>query len=194
MKKKILMFLFAICLILPCAVMFTGCGEQFIEERSYQLLGMTIIKDNTPGEGYVQFEQGAFATALTGRMSLEKCTIDVGRQSSVLVFDDADETGVKAEYNFSVYTGSEVYPAYSFDSYSVTINGEDATSLTQEQIASLEEEVRWTYADVQQFAAVCMYGDMSIQLITQNKSFACHVIITDKEDGSLVFMSMMYGY
>ena len=193
MKKKFFGFVLALCLILPCAFMLTGCGEQFIEERTYNLLGMTVIKDNTPYI-YSPFDDGEYATTFCGDMDIEKCTLDVGRKSSTLIFDDTQETGIKAVYYFDVYTEKDVYPAYSFKSYTITINGNNATNLTEEEISNLSLEVQELYKEVKQFSSVCGLGDTSIQLITQNKSLACHIIVKDKTNGSLLFMSMLYGY
>lgn len=193
MKKKILTFAIVLCLIIPCAIMLTGCGEQFIEERTYNLLGMTVIKDNTPYI-YSPFEDGEYATTFCGDMDIDKCKLEVGRKSSTLIFDDVEATGIKATYVFDVYTGSDVYPAYSFTSYSIAINGINATNLTENEISSLATEVKELYSEVKQFSTVCSMGDTSIQLVTQNKSLACHIVITNKDDGSLLFMSMLYGY
>lgn len=193
MKKKILNFVLALCLILPCAFMFTGCGEQFIEERTYNLLGMTVIKDNTPYI-YAPFDDGEYATSFCGDMDIEKCTLEVGRKTSTLIFDDLKATGIKAVYQFDVYTDDDVYPAYSLASYSITINGKDSTNLTETEISNLSEEVQELYVEVKQFSSVCSSGNTSIQIITQNKSLTCHIIVKDKTNNSLMFMSMLYGY
>lgn len=193
MKKKIFVFVLAICLLLPCGFMLTGCGEQFIEERTYNLLGMTVIKDNTPYI-YSPFEAGEYYDSFCGGMSIEKCTLEVGRKSSTLIFDDMQGTGIKAVYKFNVYTGDDVYPAYSFQSYSITINGNNATNLSETETSNLSSNIQKLYTEVKQFSSVCGLGDTSIQLITQNKSLACHIIVKDKTDGSLLFMSMLYGY
>lgn len=193
MKKKILLFVLALCLMLPCAFMLTGCGEQFIEERTYNLLGMTVIKDNTPYI-YSPFTDGEYYTTFCGSMDIEQSTLEVGRKSSILTFDDVEATGIKAVYIFEVYTNSDVYPAYSFTSYEITINGHNATSLSESEIEGLEEDVRYLYTEVKQFSNVCAMGDTSIQLITQNKSLACHIVVKNKDDGSLLFMGMLYGY
>lgn len=193
MKKKIFGFALTLCLILPCVFMLVGCGEQFIEERTYKLLGMTVIKDNTPYI-YSPFEDGQYYTSFCGGMSIEKCTLEVGRKSSALIFDDTQETGIKAVYYFDVYTEKDVYPAYSFKSYSITLNGNIATNLSEAEISNLSTEVQNLYTEVKQFSSVCGSGDTSIQIITQNKSLACHIIVKDKTNGSLLFMSMLYGY
>ena len=195
MKKKILSFVMALLLIVPVCFMLAGCGAQFIEERKYQLLGMIVIRDNTPGNGmYVQYEDGEYATSLTGSMVFEKCTIEVGRETSYLIFDDTEETGIKATYSFNAYTDESVYPAFSLDSYAVTLNGQDAKNLSEDQIAELDAEVLDVYQDIIQFGFICEQSDMSIQLITQNQSFACHIIIKDKTNGDLWFMGQVYGY
>ena len=195
MKKKIFSFILALLMVIPCAFMFSGCGENFIEERVYNLLGMTVICDNTPTTGgYVHFEKGEFAESLTGGMVFEKCSIDVGRKECTLTFDDTETTGIKALYKFTVYTDETAYPAYSFTSHSITIAGSDATNLTEEQIAALDAEVRDIYEDVAQFTYVCQNGDVSIQLVTQNKSFSCHIVMLDKTTADLLFMGMIYGY
>lgn len=195
MRKKIFSFILVLLMVLPCAFIFSGCGENFIEERTYKLLGMTVITDNTPnGGGYVHYDKGEFAENLTGGMSFDKCTIDVGRKECVLVFNDTETTGVKAEYKFTVYTDSSVYPAYSFTSFSLTIGGSDANGLTDEQVAALDAEVRDIYEDVMQFKYVCENADVSVQLVTQNKSFSCHIVMLDKTTADLLFMGMIYGY
>ena len=193
MKKRIFNFILALCFILPCAFMLAGCGEQFIEERTYNLLGMTVIKDNTP-YFYSPFEDGEYSTAFCGDMDIDKCTLDVGRKSSTLTFDDTQGTGIRAVYYFDVYTEKDVYPAYSFKSYNITINGHSATNLTEAEISSLSPEVQKLYTEVKQFSFICELGDTSIQLITQNKSLACHIVVKDKTNNSLLFMSMLYGY
>lgn len=193
MKKKIFSFIFALFLILPCAFMLTGCGEEFIEERTYHLLGMTVIKDNTPYL-YSQFGDGEYYSSFCGGMSIEKCTIEVGRKSSTMIFDDTQNTGIKAIYNFNVYTDSDVYPAYSFQSYSIFINGHEESTLNGNEISNLSAEVQKLYREVKQFSSVCGLGNTSIQLVTQNKSLTCHIVVKDKTDDSLLFMSMLYGY
>ena len=127
-------------------------------------------------------------------MDIEKCTLEVGKKSSTLIFDDTQETGIKAVYIFDVYTDDDTYPAYSFKSYSITINGEEATNLSETEISNLPSNVGELYVEVKQFSTVCGMGDTSIQLITQNKSLACHIIVKDSTNGSLLFMSMLYGY
>ena len=195
MRKKIFSFILALFLVLPCAFMFSGCGENFIEERTYKLLGMTVITDNTPSEGgYVHYEKGEFAESLTGGMNFEKCTIDVGRKECLLVFNDVETTGIKAEYKFTVYTDSSVYPAYSFKSFNITIDGNNANNLTEEQVAELDLNVADIYEDVMQFKYVCENADVSVQLVTQNKSFSCHIVMLDKTSAELLFMGMIYGY
>ena len=195
MRKKIFSFIVALLMVLPCAFMFSGCGENFIEERVYNLLGMTVICDNTPNEGgYVHYDKGEFAESLTGGMSFEKCTIDVGRKECTLTFDDTETTGIKASYKFVVYTDASVYPAYAFASYSITIDGADASNLTDTQIAELEADVANIYEDVAQFKYVCENADVSVQLVTQNKSFSCHIVMLDKTTADLLFMGMIYGY
>lgn len=195
MKKKFFSFILALLMVLPCAFMFSGCGENFIEERTYKLLGMTVITDNTPTEGgYSHYDKGEFADSLTGGMNFEKCTIDVGRKECTLTFDDTETTGIKASYKFIVYTDASVYPAYAFSSYSITINGEEASNLTEEQIGALSAEVQNIYEDVAQFKYVCENADVSVQLVTQNKSFSCHIVMLDKTTADLLFMGMIYGY
>ena len=193
MKKKVLTFVLAMCFILPCAFMLVACGNQFIEERTYNLLGMTVIKDNTPYI-YSPFDDGEYYTSFCGDMDIEKCTLEVGKKSSTLIFDDTQETGIKAVYIFDVYTDDDTYPAYSFKSYSITINGEEATNLSETEISNLPSNVGELYVEVKQFSTVCGMGDTSIQLITQNKSLACHIVVKDSTNGSLLFMSMLYGY
>jgi len=195
MKKKFFSFILALLMVLPCAFMFSGCGENFIEERTYKLLGMTVITDNTPTEGgYVHFDKGEFADSLTGGMDFEKCTIDVGRKECTLTFDDTETTGIKASYKFTVYTNETVYPAYSFTGHTITIDGADATNLTDDQIAALDAAVKDIYEDVAQFTYVCQNADVSVQLVTQNKSFSCHIVMLDKTTADLLFMGMIYGY
>ncbi len=195
MKKRLLMLMLAICFIIPCAFVLSGCGEQFIEEKTYNLLGMTVIKDNTPtGGGYSRFDDGDYATSLTGGMVFEKCSLDVGRKTCTLVFDDVAATGIKAIYKFNVYTDKSVYPAYSYDSSSIVVGGKNAKTMTTEEVANLDPEVLDIYEDVVQFTSICEYGDVSIQLVTQNKSFSCHIVMLDKETEDLLFMGMIYGF
>ena len=193
MKNKITKLFLTLCFIIPCLLFVTGCGEQFIEERTYNLLGMIVIKDNTPYI-YSPFDDGEYANSFCGDMRIDQCKLEVGRQTSTLTFDDVEETGIKAVYKFNVYTGADVYPAYSFSSYTININGVDATNLTETEIAELPADVRDLYIEVKQFSTVCGMGDTSIQLITQNKSLACHIVVTEKTTGSLLFMSTLYGY
>ena len=165
-----------------------------IEERIYHLVGMQVFTDETPGNGeYGQFTDGSYVTSLTGKMYFSKCTIDLGREKSVLIFKD-DSTGIYATYTFSVYTDQSKYPAYSFESYSVKINDKDAKNMSETEINELSENVADIYKDTIQFGSVCEQGDVSIQLITQNKSFACAIIIKDKQTGDLWFMGQIFGY
>lgn len=43
MKKFLYIFICSCFVILGC-LSFTGCGEQFIEERTYQLVNMQVIE------------------------------------------------------------------------------------------------------------------------------------------------------
>lgn len=191
MKKKLFCLILSLSLLL-CGGILTGCGEQFIEERTYNMLGMTVIKDNTPYI-YSPFHDGEYYTSFCGGMSIEKAKLEVGRKKSILVFEDA-QYGIKAVYSFEVYTKSDVYPAYAFKSATITINGKNTNSMSQEQLDSFDSATDNLYSEVKQFTDVCSLGDTSIQLITQNKSLMAHIIVLDKLDGSLLFMGMVYGY
>lgn len=193
MKKKWSCLVAILCLTLSCAFMLVGCGEQFIEERVYNLLTLQVIKDNTEFDGYTQFTDHDWCSGFGG-MSLEKCTIDVGRSRCQWTYDVSQDYGVKATYDFSVYTGSEVYPAYTFEGYNIYVNGEIANNLTTEQLEGLSSNAQNAYRSAMQFAKICQYGDMSVQLVTQNKSFVANIIILNKADGSLDFMGVLYGY
>lgn len=196
MKRKIFSLLFVLCLLLPSTCLLSGCGEQYIEERTYNLLGMTVIKDNTTplDEGYGNFAEGEYGTTFCGGMSIWECQLEVTRKSLVLKFDDTKYTGIQASFQFDVYTGSDVYPAYTFEKFSVTRNDVDITTLSENEISELPYEAERLYREVKYFGFVCSSGDTSIQLITQNKSLACHIIVKNVDDESLVFMSMLYGY
>ncbi len=192
MKKKFLGLVLTIFCIIPCAFALAGCGEQFIEERTYRLLGMTVIEDNSPYI-YRPFDDGEYSTTFCGGMSIQDCKLEVGRQNSILIYEDTT-SGIKAVYDFSVYTNSDVYPAYTFKSYEISINGINTTQMTQEQLDTFDATYSDLYTEVKQFSNICGLGDTSIQLITQNKSLAAHIVVLNPTDNSLLFMSMLYGY
>lgn len=193
MKKKILSILGCFCFLIFAGVCFAGCGEQFIEERTYQLINMQVIKDNTSAPGYVPFEEGAFADSFTGSMSISQCTIQVGRETSTLVYDDTENSGLVVSYVFDVYTDDDVYPAYSFTSYEILLNDVDVKTLPESTIQDLPPETRSLYTDILVFTNILQQGNASIQLVTQNRAFACSIVLLN-QDGSLAFMGNVYGY
>ncbi len=190
MKRNILFSIIAFCLIGAC-MLFAGCGEQFIVEKTYKLAEMQIIKDNTPSDGgYSHYPAGTFTEFLTGNMSCEDCTVEVGRQSTKLIYDTTDENGFYATYTFSVYTADDVYPAYNLSSIEVKHDGEviDLDDYTP------EAEDQFIFDNLKQFSYVLEYGDTSIQLVTQNKTFGAQIIMLDKTSGDLLLLAMLYGY
>ncbi len=198
-KRKIfLSFIACICLMFCCGFVLTGCGDQFIEERDYQLINMQVIKDNSPSM-YSPMESGMFYDVFIGNvetgMAINKMTVSVGRKNSVLTFDDSKRTGIVVTYNFEVYTDDDVYPAYAFKNYTIKIGNIDASTLSQNDIDNLPQDTKDLYQEVYFVTQkIFINGDASIQLVTQNKSFVCHIIVNDKQDASLLFMGVLYGY
>ena len=193
MKKFLYIFICSCFVILGC-LSFTGCGEQFIEERTYQLVNMQVIRDKTPNDGdYSNFEDGVFTNTLTGSMKIDQVKVAVGKQSSTLIFDDSQNTGFVVRYVFDVYTSMDVYPAYSFSSYEIKLDGVNIENISESEISDFALQVKNLYQDIMQFTNVLTFGQTSIQLVTQNKSFACSIIILDNND-NFCFMAMLYGY
>lgn len=193
-KKKVLSILACFCLVILGGFSLAGCGEQFIEEKTYQLVNMQVIKDETPNDGsYSHFDDGEFSDSFTGGMRISQSKVEVGRKSSTLIFDDSQNTGFVVSYVFDVYTGADVYPAYSFTSYKIMLNDVDVSTLSESEIQAFSPEVKNLYEDILQFTNVLSYGETSIQLITQNKAFACNIVMIDNE-GKLYFMATLYGF
>ena len=193
MKKFLYIFICSCFVILGC-LSFAGCGEQFIEERTYQLVNMQVIRDKTPNDGnYSNFEDGVFTNTLTGSMKIDQVKVAVGKQSSTLIFDDSQNTGFVVRYVFDVYTSMDVYPAYSFSSYEIKLDGVNIENISETEISDFSLQVKELYQDIMQFTNVLTFGQTSIQLVTQNKSFACSIIILDNND-NFCFMAMLYGY
>jgi len=195
MKNKFLRFAFVLCLILPCAFMLAGCAEQqlLVVEKTYNLLGMTVIKDNSP-DFYSPFTEGEYTTTFCGGMHIDESKLVVGKQTSYLIYDDSADTGIKAVYEFKIDNNNNSCPTYNFSSYKIQLGESDVTNLTDEEIAELSQSVQTLYKEVKYFSGVCEYGNTSIQLTAQNKSLSCHVVATSKEDNSLIFMSVIYGF
>lgn len=194
MKKKVLPIIACICLIILGAFGLAGCGSQFIEERTYQLVNMQVIKDKTPNDGnYVRYKDGEFSDRFTGDIKLSQCKVKVGKESSTLIFDDSQNTGFVVSYVFDVYTGVNVYPAYSYKSYKILLNNVDVSTLSESEIQAFTSDEKEMYDDILQFTYVLSYGETSLQLITQNKAFSCKIVMIDNE-GNLLFMATIYGF
>ena len=164
--------------------------------RQYYALERTGMKnsENQPTWAVYGFFKAIFDLLARIKPDFIAVAFDVGRQTCTLTFNDLEESGIKAEFNFSVYTKKSVYPAYAFNSVTATLNNNNLFELSTDQVEALDAETADVYEDVIQFANVCKSGDVSIQLVTQNKSFSCHIIILEKETSNLLFMGMMYGY
>lgn len=192
--KKLGVMIACACLIIFGGVFLTACGEQFIVERNYQLINMQVIEDNTPNNGhYSHFEPGEWTTYLTGCITLDKCIVSVGQSQSILKFDDSDETGISADYTFEVYTNSNEYPTYKLSNIKIYFNGVEQT-LEQISQKSLTGAQLYLLESLAQFNFVMEYGETSIQLVTQNKSFSCHIMMQDKQTNGILFMGLLFGY
>ncbi len=201
MKKRLKKYfgvIVCLCLMFCCGFLLTACGEQFIEEKDYKLINMQAIKDNSPSM-YSPMESGKFYDVFIGDaetgMAINKMVVSVGRKNSILTFDDSSRTGIIASYNFEVYTGQDVYPAYKFKNYSIKIGDVDVTNLSQNDIDNLPQETKNLYEEVYFVTQkIFINGNTSIQLVTQNKSFVCHILVNSKQDDSLLFMGILFGY
>lgn len=187
------------CFIIGGAFALTACGEQFIEEREYQLVTMEIIKDKN-------FDRGYTDKLFWGDILLSKCTVDVGRKTTTLTFDDSELTNIVASFSFNVYTGSNVYPAYQYTTCSIKVYDKNVNEMTEEEIEALEDVVipqqvgaiSYSRTDIVrqllQLKSDFENYESSLQIVTQNKSFTCHMVRYDEGNKNLISMSIIYGY
>ena len=73
------------------------------------------------------------------------------------------------------------------------LDGVNIENISESEISDFSLQVKNLYQDIMQFTNVLTFGQTSIQLVTQNKSFACSIIILDNND-NFCFMAMLYGY
>lgn len=184
--KKFKYFIMPICLMLCSMFFLFGCGEEFILEQSYNLIGMQIIVDNTVAEGYHQYEQGEFTTYLSGAIDLKECTINVKRSKSVLTWN---HDGIKANYTFVVISGNDEYPTFSYSGYTATYNGVAFESLNQETMQQIASEAE----DVLTLDYVLKQGETSIQLLAQKRNFSAYINIINRQTKDVILMAQIYG-
>lgn len=184
--KKFKYFIMPICLMLCSVFLLFGCGEQFIVEQEYQLLGLQVIVDNTVAEGYAQYDQGEFTTYLSGSINLKECKIDVKTTKSVLTWT---HDGIKASYVFDVISGSDEYPTFAYTGYTATYNDTSFEDLDQATLAQIADDAE----DVLTLDYVLNQGSTSIQLIAQKRNFSAFINIINRETKSVIFIAQLYG-
>jgi len=190
MKKKILSFIFALCLIIPCAFMLTGCGEQFIQEGEYKLLNAQVIRDNS--YLYNPDSDGEFVTHIVGGMTLDKCVVNVGVEKSQLIFTD-NNSKMSATFDFVRYNDKSQYPAFKCESVDILIDGINVETLSEEEKVSFNSEYSNLLTEVSYVANNFLTNQTSLQLVTFNQTFTCHLLIKDSSD-NLLLMAIVYGY
>jgi len=190
MKKKFLMFMLVICLILPCCLMLTGCGEQFIVEGEYKLINAQVIRDNS--YLYNPDSDGEFVTHIVGGMTLDKCVVKVNAEESQLIFTDNNSKMV-ATFNFVRYNDKSQYPAFKCENVEILINGIDVKSFTEEDKATFNNTYSNLLAEVSYVANNFLTNQTSIQLATFNQTFSCHLIMKNSNN-ELMLMAIVYGY
>lgn len=190
MKKKISNYLFAVCLIIPCVFMLSGCGSQFIVEGEYQLINAQVIRDNS--YLYQPDSDGEFVTHIVGDMTLDKSVVVVGAEESKLIFTDED-SGLVATFNFVRYNDKSQYPAFKCESVEILINDVNVDDLSEEDKTLFNEEYSNLLDEVSHVATVFLTNQASLQLATFNQTFTCHLIIKDT-DNNLLLMAIVYGY
>ena len=184
--KKFKYFIMPICLMLCSMFFLFGCGEEFIIEQSYNLIGMQVIVDNTVAEGYHQYDQGEFTTYLSGGIDLKECQIDVKRTKCILTWESE---GIKANYTFIVISGSDEYPTFGYYGYSATYNGVAFDSLNQATMQQIAEDAE----DVLTLDYVLKQGETSIQLLAQKRNFSAYINIINRETKDVILMAQIFG-
>ena len=176
--------------MLPVVFMCTGCAEQLIVEGQYKLINAQVIRDNS--YLYSPDSDGEFVTHIVGSMTLDKCLVNVGVEESQLVFTDED-SGMVATFNFVRYNDLSQYPAFKCESVEILINDVDAETLTEEEKNNFNNSHSFLLEQVSHVANNFLTNQTSLQLVTINQTFTCHLIIKDANN-DLLLMAIVYGY
>lgn len=183
MKKKLIVMFMAVILCL-CPLMLAGCGEQFIIEQEYQLLGMQVVVDNTSENG---FESGYFTDYFYGDIYISECKVKVGKEQTTLIWKHDDLT---ASFYFDVKSDDDEYPTYKYSSYTAYKNTTPINLLSNE-----DKELVGNYIeDIVEFNQIMKMGESSMQLITQKQSFTCYFMMIDRSTSTMVFMGHLFGF
>ena len=188
MKNKLFSVLLSITLMLTCLT-FIGCGEQFIIEKDYQLLGMQVVVDNTEIEGYYQYAPGTYVTNLSGNIKLIDCIVSVKKDQLKLFWDDG--SGVKATYIFDIISDINDYPTYTYTNYIAAYN--DIPIQDMEEADIVEAEIIDHVRSMMAFDIALNQGETRIQIITQSTSLTAAINIVNVESKQLIFKSELYG-
>ncbi len=192
MKNFAKLFLcFTLLLILP-VIALTGCGENLIQKREYNMINMQVIKDQTEFDGYVPFSDGDFTSVYCGVMEMSNSTIDVKENKCILKYVD-QSTKVSATFDFDRYNDTSEFPAFKFSDFKIYLDETDITNEDESSLNSLDTATKNQIISVLQFKKILQSYDSSIQIVTTNKSFVSHIILKT-ESGNLAFMSVLYGY
>ncbi len=186
--KKIYMSILVFCAIICSGFIFTGCGEQFIIEQDYQLLGMQVVVDNTEVEGYVQYQPGTYVTNLSGNMKIVDCVVSVKKTQLKLIWTNS---GVTATFVFDINSKQSDYPTYTYASYQATYNGTPLDQLDYDTI--IEADIEEHISSVMAFDYSLKLGETRIQIVTQSQSLVALIDIVNVESKILVFKSELYG-
>jgi len=192
MKKlsKIFMCL-SLALFSMLPFILTGCGENLLKEGSYQMINMQVICDNTEFSGYSQYDDGAFTDCYARSMQINKSSVQVSSQKCTITYYDL-ETNVKALYNFERYNDSSEYPAFKYVSCMAYIGDTDITNESEDRISELDSNIQNEILNVLQFKTILSTYESSIQIVTVNKTFVCHILL--KQGDNFAFMGVLYGF
>ena len=152
---------------------------------------MQVINDSTHFDGYQQFEDGCFTDSFCASMYINKAKLEVNENYCILRYYD-DATKVMAVYNFDKYVEKTDYPAYSFSSFKLYVNGaEIQKNISEAELAAYNEATINELSNVLQFNTIMEKYPSSIQLATINKSLVAHIIMKDGDN--LAFMGILFG-
>lgn len=173
----------------------TGCGEEFIIEQDYQLIGMQVIADNTKIDNYDNWEAGSFHEAIIGyegdngtggSMLVKDCVVQVGKKETKLVWKTGE---FKAVFTFKVVSSDMEYPVFAYDSSMATYKNKDVLTLTDSE----QNEIPTILQHYAVFIQTISNYETNMQLITQKRTFVAYFSMVDRPNSKCICMYQFYG-